>query len=240
MLSDDSKRKSFDQTGSAEGPFADGVDYEDIFSHFASGGFGKAQQADFDPSIFGDLAGMFMGGMKGGKPHKSQPVDVVVNIDVDFKESVFGAEKDIRYFHRVVCYSCNGSKAKPGTKPKKCNSCHGKGSADYRQGAFAFKMACGACEGTGTVIRDFCPRCKGQGIEQRESTHKMTIPKGVATGTILRSAGRGSCNEEKEHGDLLVKVTVKPSPRFRRDGSDVISTLNVSLADVRIWIHRRS
>lgn len=94
-----------------------------------------------------------MGG--GGKQSRSPPADIVVNLDVDFKDSVFGGEKEVRYYHRVICSSCQGSKAKPGTKPKKCNACQGKGAIDYRQGGFMFKMACGSCDGEGTVIKDF-------------------------------------------------------------------------------------
>lgn len=174
MLSDDSKKRMYDQTGSTEGMNFDGgeeMNYEDIFSHFggnAAGFQGFNGQGNFDPSIFEDFAGMFMGGMgNAGKAQKSPPADIVINLDVDFKDSVFGGEKDVRYFHRVVCAGCQGSKAKPGTKPKKCNSCHGKGSTDYRQGGFMFKMVCGTCNGQGNVIKDFCTRCKGQGIEQK-------------------------------------------------------------------------
>lgn len=107
------------------------MNYEDIFSQFTGGfqggfpgGFQGSSQGNFDPSIFEDFAGMFM---NGAKHHRTPPADIVVNVDVDFKDSVFGAEKDIKYFHRVVCTTCHGSKAKPGSKPKKCNSCHGKG-----------------------------------------------------------------------------------------------------------------
>ena len=95
---------------------------------------------------------MFMGGM-GGKQPKSPPMDVIVNLDIDFKDSVFGVEKDIRYFRRVVCVGCNGTKSKSGSKPKKCNACHGKGSVDYRQGGFAVRMACASCAGAGKVIK---------------------------------------------------------------------------------------
>ena len=168
MLSDESKKRMYDQTGSTSSNFDEEMNYEDMFSHFARnggrGGFqGFSGQQDFDPSIFEDFAGMF----NGGEKQRSAPVDIVINLDVDFKESVFGAEKDVRYFHRVICTGCAGSRAKPGTKPKKCNSCHGKGSTDYRQGGFMFKMVCGTCDGQGHVIKDFCTRCKGQGIEQK-------------------------------------------------------------------------
>lgn len=135
----------YDQTGSTESPFengGEGMNYEDMFSQFASqfgGGF-KGGNQGFDPSIFEDFMGMFGGGQGKGRQQRAPPADIVVNLEIDFKESVFGVEKEIKYFHRVKCGTCDGTKIKPGTKPKKCNACQGKGNINYRQGGFMVQM----------------------------------------------------------------------------------------------------
>jgi DnaJ-class molecular chaperone len=89
----------YDQTGSTENPFGDdgqGMNYEDMFSQFASqfgGGF-KGGDKGFDPSIFEDFMGMFGGGGQGrGRQPRAPPADIVVNLDIDFKDSVFGTDK---------------------------------------------------------------------------------------------------------------------------------------------------
>ena len=64
-----------------------------MFSQFANG-FGGFKGGDkgFDPSIFEDFMGMFSGQGKG-RQQRAPPADIVVNLDVEFKDSVFGADK---------------------------------------------------------------------------------------------------------------------------------------------------
>jgi molecular chaperone DnaJ len=71
------------------------------------------------------------------------------------------------YNKKCICSTCNGTKAKPGTQPHKCNSCQGKGHVNYRQGGLLIKMPCNACEGAGTVIKQFCTSCKGIGFQRK-------------------------------------------------------------------------
>lgn len=54
----------------------------------------------------------------------------------------------------------------------------------------------------------------------------------MTNGATIRAVGKGSYNEDKLCGDLIIKITVKPHAKFKRDGFDVTSTVSIPLADV--------
>lgn len=124
----------YDQTGSTDQ--FQGFENEDMFNGFQQGG-------DFGQSIFANFAEMFMGGKK--EATKRNGPDVILNMELDFMEAVKGVEKTVNYNKRCVCVVCNGTKAKPGTSPQKCNACQGKGNVNYRQGGFVIRMPCNSC-----------------------------------------------------------------------------------------------
>lgn len=60
----------------------------------------------------------------------------------------------------------------------------------------------------------------------------VSIPKGVASGTKVRVAGEGEAGAfGGPPGDLMVRVKVRPHPRFRRDGADLHLDWPVSVFD---------
>ena len=46
---------------------------------------------------------------------------------LDFKDGVFGTDKDIEVTRLESCNTCSGSGAKPGTTPSSCKTCGGQG-----------------------------------------------------------------------------------------------------------------
>ena len=60
----------------------------------------------------------------------------------------------------------------------------------------------------------------------------VTVPQGTREGQTLRLKGKGAPGVGGgPQGDALVKITVKPHPRFERDGDDLRVELRVSLAE---------
>ena len=55
------------------------------------------------------------------------------------------------------CETCQGSGAKPGTKPKTCPTCNGQGQVRMQQGFFSIQQTCPRCHGTGKMITDALP-----------------------------------------------------------------------------------
>lgn len=131
MLSDEQRRRVYDQTGATGDQHADFAN-EDFFR-----GFSGFQSAGFDESIFASFAEMFGQGQGRGARGKAAGSSITLNAEIDFAESVQGTEKvlggamqTVSYNRVAVCGSCQGSKAKPGTKATKCSTCQGKGSVN--------------------------------------------------------------------------------------------------------------
>ncbi|CAK94816.1 unnamed protein product (macronuclear) [Paramecium tetraurelia] len=213
-LSDENKRKVYDQAG-AQDPFAA---YR-----------GKAQDFQFDESIFGDFASFF--NMGGESERQIKGADIFIQLEISFMDSVNGAQQTIQFEKIGVCSTCNGTKCKPGTAPGRCTNCGGRGSINYRQGAMTIQMACTKCRGTGVSIKNPCTTCKGAGIQKQATSEAVNIPKGIADGQNLRVTGKGNIGENGgKAGDLIIKVQVKPDSYYKRDGYDLITNAYISVA----------
>lgn len=69
----------------------------------------------------------------------------------------------------------------------------------------------------------------GSGIE----TLDVAIPKGIDDGQKLRLKGKGPMDPMSgQRGDLHVKISIAPHPRFQRKGNDLIADQEVKLTDM--------
>jgi molecular chaperone DnaJ len=120
------------------------------------------------------------------------------------------------------CATCNGTGAKPGTSPKVCPRCQGRGVESQGQGLFSISQPCQRCGGSGTVIEDPCPTCRGEGRLRTTQRYRANIPAGVKEGSKVRLAGKGEPGSNGgPAGDLFVVVHVESSPIFARKGDNV-------------------
>ena len=212
VLSDDRKRREYDQGGASDG-----------------GAFG-----------FGDVFDAFFGqgtSRRRGPRSRRQPgEDALVHLDVSLRDVVFGAEKQLHVDSAVVCPTCDGDGCAPGTHPKTCTMCHGTGVTQQQVrsllGTMVTESPCPMCRGYGTVIETPCPDCRGQGRVRTEEDLTVPIPAGIESGMRLHLAGRGEVGPGGgPRGDLYVEVHVKDDDVFARDGDDLRCTLEVPLAD---------
>ena len=91
-------------------------------------------------------------------------------------------------------------------------------------------QTCGRCGGAGTVVRDPCPACHGEGRRRDMRRLVVKIPAGVETGSRLRIPGEGEGGlQGGREGDLYVLIHVKDHPLFRRDGPNLVVELSVTL-----------
>ncbi len=66
-------------------------------------------------------------------------------------------------------------------------------------------------------------------------TLDVTIPAGVADGTVLRLRGKGGAGlGGGPAGDALVELAVRPHPRFRREGDDVVLEVPVTIDEAAL------
>ncbi|MFV0496461.1 molecular chaperone DnaJ [Mycobacterium sp.] len=247
VLSDDTKRKEYDETrrlfagggfggrrfdtggfGGFSGGGGDGAEFNlnDLFD--AAGKAGGANIGD----LFGGLFG------RGGSARPSRPRrgnDLETETELDFVEAANGVAMPLRLTSPAPCTNCHGSGARPGTSPKVCPSCNGAGVVNRNQGAFGFSEPCTECRGSGSIIEHACQECKGTGVATRTRTINVRIPPGVQDGQRIRLAGQGEAGlRGAPSGDLYVTVHVRPDKVFGRDGDDLTVTVPVSFSELAL------
>jgi molecular chaperone DnaJ len=159
--------------------------------------------------------------------------DLRLDLKLDFREAIFGGEKEIRISHLETCEVCTGSGAKPGTRPRTCSTCSGSGQVRRVTrtpfGSFTQVSTCPTCDGTGTVVEDKCDACDGKGANQVTKKLKINVPAGVDNGTRLRVSQEGDAGQRGgPPGDLYVYLFVNEDEEFHRDGINIISEIKIS------------
>lgn len=148
-------------------------------------------------------------------------------------EAINGTQKTIQYARINKCGTCNGSKMKPGTSELQCGICGGSGFQTQQYGHAVIQSTCGGCSGTGKTYQP-CISCNGAGTQYQSSKETITIPKGVDSGVNLRMSKKGNFAIKGDPGDLLIKVAVKPHPTLKREGSDIVSEKQITLAQAAL------
>jgi molecular chaperone DnaJ len=211
----------------------------DRFGHAGVGG-GSGGAAGFDPAIFQDFGDIFgdifgfgdMFGQGGRRRSRAQRgADLREDLHLEFDEAVFGTDKQVNVRRHETCDACRGTGAAPGKAPVSCRSCNGHGQVRYQQGFFSIARTCSSCQGTGSVITDPCPKCKGEGRLLRQRAVDAKIPPGVEDGTRIRFTGGGESGPfGGPAGDLYVVLHVKEHPFFVREGNDLHCAVPLSVA----------
>jgi len=217
VLSDPDKRKQYDRGGFA------GIGGRPGGSGTGPGGFGG-----FDAGGFGDiLSNLFGGGTAGGRetrrgPSSTRGNDLEAEVTIAFDQAVDGAQIPLSVPTSERCATCHGTGARPGTAPKVCPRCNGRGLESQGQGLFSISQPCTRCNGAGTVIEDPCPTCQGNGAVRTVKRYRVNIPAGVREGSRVRLAGKGEAGRNGgPPGDLYVITHVQDSPVFKHKGENV-------------------
>lgn len=211
VLSDEDKRALYDRYGKSG-----------LESHGYSGFSGR----NFD-DIFGDLGSIFDsvfgGGFSSGTRKKSGEkynLDFAMELDLSFKEAIFGCKKEIKVRYKESCSECKGSGAKGG-KVESCKDCGGRGQVFMRQGFMTFAQTCPKCQGSGEIVKEKCQKCSGKGYEESSESIEVVIPEGVDTDNRIRVSRKGNIGKDGTRGDLYLVISVEEDEHFLRHGSDV-------------------
>lgn len=232
VLADEKKRAEYDTYGRSYAGGAQGGQWGGF------GGFGGGQGGvEFDLNDifenFGDIfGGGFRGGQGGGRPRGN---DISVDIELSFKEAVFGVKRTLKLTKVNACETCDGTGAKKGSEMVTCTVCNGNGKVrETRQsilGNFTTVRACTECHGSGKVPKEKCPDCAGKGVRRSEDQIDIQIPPGIENGEMIRMTGRGEAVQGGTPGDLYIKVHVTHEPNIVREGTNLVSKLSVKLSD---------
>ena len=200
ILKDDEKRAAYDRFGHAafEGGGGPGG---------FQGGGGQGGFADIFDEMFGDFMGG--GGRRAGGGGGGQGADLRFNMEISLEDAFAGKKAQVRVPTAVACETCDGSGAKPGSKPTSCSMCGGRGRVRTQSGFFTVERTCPTCGGVGEQIKDPCGSCGGAGRQQKEKTLSVNIPAGVEDGTRIRLAGEGEAGVRgAPPGDLYIFISV--------------------------------
>ena len=208
-LSDPEKRRQYDAGG--------------MFGGFGAGGrpFGGGGPGGFASDI-GDIFSTIFQRGGGREPQQSRCADLETEVGLTFDQAVRGTHIDVTVPKSERCATCSGSGAEPGTSPKICPRCDGRGVDAQSQGFFSISQPCPECGGAGQIIESPCRTCGGSGLTRQTKRYKVNIPAGVHDGSRIRLAGKGEAGPRGgPPGDLYVTTRVMPSPVFKRrdDGS---------------------
>ena len=236
VLSDEQKRKTYDQFGSAAfDNNAGGNPYGSYgnYGGFNTSGFGF-EDINLDDILSNMFGGSFGGGRRKNRPQKGD--DVLYRMTISFRDAVFGSKEDITLDLTEKCEECDG---RGGFNPKKCSTCNGAGKVRRSQsslfGSFLTETTCPDCNGTGEAFERKCADCKGKGYVVKRKTITITIPEGVDTGSQIRIKGKGQVGiNGGENGDIYVEFRVEDDPIFKRDGYDIYMTLPINIAEAAL------
>ncbi|MDX8393308.1 MAG: molecular chaperone DnaJ [Mariprofundales bacterium] len=213
VLSDDAKRKRYDQYGHA------GVDEQmrDFWSH---GGFQQSQAFNDFGDVFGNMFSDIFGGGGGGH---GRGADLQYELEMSLEEASSGKQVNISVPAQIQCNNCHGSGAKPGTHPIPCKTCGGHGQVQVQQGFFAMRRACPHCNGVGKSIETPCNICRGQGRIRKNKEVNIRVPAGVYHDAQVRVSGEGEAGEsgQSSAGDLYLHIRIREHAIFTREGADL-------------------
>ena len=221
VLTDPQKRAAYDQYGHP------GVEAA-ARGAAGRGGFGADTFSDIFGDVFGDIFG---GARRGGRSQVYRGADLRYELELDLSQAVFGHQVEIALERLAECEVCHGTGAAKGSTPTTCETCGGAGQVRIAQGFFQLQQTCPRCRGTGTIVRNPCDACLGQGRVRRSRTLSVKVPAGVDTGDCVRLSGEGEAGRNGgPPGDLYVEVHVREHPIFERDGVHLSCEVPVSFA----------
>ena len=228
VLSDDNKRKMYDQYGHAGVSGSGGAG----FSGFGGAGFSDFDFGDIFDNIFGGGFG-FGGGTSSSRTRSARGSDLLMKVNLTFEEAVYGCEKDIKVDVVETCEDCDG---KGGHGESTCSACHGSGTITSEQhtilGSFVSKSVCNVCGGTGKTYDKQCSTCHGKGKVRKNKTISVSIPSGIDKEDRLRISGKGNPGiNGGPNGDLYLEFSINEHEYFKRNNDDIYLDVPITMTE---------
>lgn len=238
VLSDDKRRAEYDSygrvfgggggpsAGSGFGGANGGFDFSQFQDAFTQGGFSGAEWGDVFSDFFSN----------GGSPRgTSRGRDISIDLEISFRDSVFGVKRTVLLAKTSVCDACQGSGGVLGTDMVTCTHCNGQGKVHETSNSFfgtvTMVQPCKHCKGAGKIPKEKCHVCRGEGVYKKQDEIVIAVPAGIDGGEMIRLQGLGEAVAGGQSGDLYVKVHVAPDQRFKKDGPNLVTELSVKLTD---------
>ena len=249
VLSDDEKRKRYDvygHVGAEEAFRGSEANFEEIFRDAGFGGirdifdqiFGR--RGGGGGGFFGDDIFNFGFGGSGGSGSRRRGRDIVYDMELTIEDVLKGRKEEVEVPRFDRCKECGGTGAAPGTKLRKCTVCDGQGQTRrvYSQNRFSTIVTmepCRTCQGQGQIIDRPCNNCRGSGRAKQVKKIKLEIPPGVEDGMAFQLRGEGEVSEAGISGDLIVRLHVRPHPKYQRlEDGHLLYNVDVNFTDLAL------
>jgi molecular chaperone DnaJ len=240
VLSDDDKRKRYDtygHVGQEEVFRGSEANFDEVFRDMGFGGF-----RDIFEQIFGGArrGGFFGGDDLFGFGGRRKGRDIIYDMDLTLEDVLKGRKEEVDVPRLGRCDACGGTGAAPGTKARRCTVCDGQGQtrrvySQNRFSTFVTTEPCKTCQGRGQIIERPCGNCKGAGRAKQVKRIKLEIPPGVEEGMAFQMRGEGELSDSGIAGDLVVRLHVKPDPRFERlEDGHLLYNLEAKFTDLAL------
>ena len=259
VLSDDKKRKVYDQVGF----YSDQIDPAQAAAYARQQGAGGRPPVDFDGFDFSGFqggpgqpagyqrghqtgpgsagwggfkdifSGIFSGAQHPQRPRGPEPgTDLEYQATVDFWTAIRGGQARIQVNRQETCPSCHGQAQSNG--PVQCPECGGTGQVTQMGGRMKFNIPCPRCNGTGHTAHD-CSTCHGEGVVNRSESVEFRMKAGTRDGQRIRLQGKGNAGQNGgTPGDLFVIVKTGTHPVFTRVGDDIQVTVPVTVPEASL------
>lgn len=254
ILSDDSKRKVYDQYGfysdnipanggpgagggasPGAGPNFSGFDFSEFMRQQQAAGGGRpgagAGAAESEGFGFRNIFDQFFrGGARQAAAQPERGADLEYGLNVDFWQAIRGTQVKLNISRQELCDTCGGT-GSAGNQVAVCPECDGSGTVTQMSGAMRFNLQCPRCGGTGR-LKNACPTCRGEGRLSRGDSVEVRIPAGVGSGTRLRVASKGNAGVNGGGaGDLYITIRVEDHPFFKRNGDNIEIQIPLSVSE---------
>ncbi len=235
VLKDPQKKAQYDQFGTSDGMGGGfggggGGGFEGFdFSHggFSSSGFSGNFQDIFEEVFSGAFGG---GGARRSTSNDKSGSDIHCKLSISLEDASTGTKKSFKISTFVSCIDCSGCGAAPGSKPKTCPTCGGRGSVRYNRGFLMMEGECQTCHGNGTIISSACKKCSGSGRIKDSKDVSIDIPAGIDSGMQIKVKNGGEAGfRGGSTGDLYVTIDITPHKIFTRDNSNLYCTAIISM-----------
>lgn len=228
VLSDPQKRAVHDRGGD---PFGSG--YSGMSGGFGGFGGGSFQSGGFD---FTNLVDAMFGAQtsRGPRSRVRRGQDALVRQQLSLSEAAFGTTKPLVVDTAVLCPKCQGKGSEDGGEPTTCGTCDGHGDITAVQRSFLgdirTSQPCPTCRGFGSIIRNPCGECSGEGRVRHKRTINVKIPAGVSTGNRIHLEAHGEVGPGGgPAGDLYVELVVAAHDVFSRDGDNLEMVVRIPM-----------
>lgn len=236
VLSDENKRKMYDQYGHA-GVSSSGPGMGGGFGGFQDFGGAGFDFGDIFDSIFGGESGFGgfsnFGGGRSSKPRATRGSDILMRMNLTFEEAVYGCEKKFNIDVVEDCSECHGH---GGFDREECSTCHGRGTITTQQqtilGSFMSTTTCPDCKGQGHTYKRKCTECRGKGKVTVHKKLTINIQEGINTGDRQRVSGKGNPGSNGgENGDLYIEFIVDEHEYYVRENDDIYLEVPLTLTE---------